>query len=83
MGAARPFRAAFARLPLLICIWLCTSSSRVYRAGVASMMEGMVEIQRDGKGQPYIQWEQAPGGWKRAWIQTKDGEGDRAGTTAT
>jgi hypothetical protein len=44
------------------------------------MMERMVEIHKDGKGQPYIQWEQAPGGWKRAWIQTKDGEGDWAGT---
>lgn len=43
-------------------------------------MDFMVTIQRDGKGQPYIQWEQAPGGWKRAWIQTKDGEGDWAGT---
>lgn len=40
----------------------------------------MIEIQKDGKGQPYIQWEQAPGGWKRAWIQTKDGESDWAST---
>jgi len=35
----------------------------------------MIEIQKDGNGQPYIQWEQAPGGWKRAWIQRKDEAG--------
>ena len=28
-------------------------------------------IERDTKGQPYIEWEQAPGGYKRAWIQRK------------
>jgi hypothetical protein len=31
----------------------------------------MIEIRRDRKGQAYIQWEQAPGGYKRAWIQHK------------
>lgn len=50
------------------------------KAGVTSIINFMITIQRDGKGQPYIQWEQAPGGWKRAWIQKKDGEGDWAGT---
>jgi len=30
-----------------------------------------MNIQRDTKGQPYIEWEQAPGGFKRAWIQRK------------
>ncbi len=30
-----------------------------------------MKIERDNKGQPYIQWEQAPGGYKRAWIQRK------------
>jgi hypothetical protein len=44
------------------------------------MIVRMKDIQRDGKGQPFIQWEQAPGGWKRAWIQTKDGDADWAGT---
>ncbi len=29
-------------------------------------------IDRDNKGQPFIEWEQAPGGFKRAWIQRKD-----------
>jgi len=29
-------------------------------------------IQRDTKGQPFIEWEQAAGGYKRAWIQIKD-----------
>ena len=40
----------------------------------------MINIQKDGRGQPYIQWEQAPGGWKRAWIQRKEGDGNWAGT---
>jgi hypothetical protein len=40
-----------------------------------------VEIQRDTKGQPFIEWEQAPGGFKRAWIQRKtDPEKDWAKT---
>jgi hypothetical protein len=32
----------------------------------------MMRIQRDTKDQPFIEWEQAPGGYKRAWIQKKD-----------
>ena len=32
----------------------------------------MIPINRDGKGQPYIEWEQAGGHHKRAWIQRKD-----------
>ena len=39
-----------------------------------------MEIQRDGKGQPYIEWEQAEGCYKRAWIQKRDGERDWANT---
>lgn len=31
----------------------------------------MIDIQPDGKGQPFIEWEQPPGGYKRAWIQRK------------
>lgn len=39
-----------------------------------------MNIQRDNKGQPFIEWEQAPGGYKRAWIQRKtDPEKDWAG----
>lgn len=30
-----------------------------------------MNIERDTKGQPYIEWEQAQGGYKRAWIQKK------------
>jgi hypothetical protein len=30
-----------------------------------------VKIQRDTTGQPFIEWEQAPGGYKRAWIQRR------------
>lgn len=30
-----------------------------------------MQIKRDKKDQPYIEWEQAPGGFKRAWIQRK------------
>lgn len=32
-----------------------------------------MEIKMDTKGQPYIEWEQAPGGYKRAWIQYRAG----------
>ena len=28
-------------------------------------------IHQDTKGQPFIEWEQAPGGYKRAWIQRR------------
>lgn len=30
-----------------------------------------MDIERDAKGQLFIEWEQAPGGFKRAWIQRK------------
>jgi hypothetical protein len=42
----------------------------------------MLEIRRDTKGQPYIQWMQrdTDGGYKRAWIQHKTGTADWAGT---
>lgn len=40
-----------------------------------------MKIQFDQKNQPYIEWEQIPGGFKRAWIQHKDDpEKDWAGT---
>lgn len=39
-----------------------------------------MNVQQDNKGQLYIEWEQAPGGYKRAWIQHKtDPEKDWAG----
>jgi hypothetical protein len=41
----------------------------------------MIKILRDGKNQPYIQWEQAPDGYKRAWIQHREaGDNDWANT---
>jgi hypothetical protein len=41
----------------------------------------MFPIRRDTKNQPYIQWEQAGGrGYKRAWIQHRQGSDDWAGT---
>ena len=41
----------------------------------------MINIQQDTKDQPFIEWEQAPGGFKRAWIQHKsESEKDWAGT---
>ena len=41
----------------------------------------MINIQHDTKGQPFIEWEQAPGGFKRAWIQHKsESEKDWAST---
>lgn len=33
-----------------------------------------MKIQHDGKGQPFIEWEQVEGSYKRAWIQRKDTE---------
>lgn len=40
-----------------------------------------MEMQRDTKGQLFIEWEQAPGGFKRAWIQRKtDPDKDWAST---
>jgi len=41
-----------------------------------------VKIKRDGKNQPYIEWEQSEGAFKRAWIiRREDGEHrDWAGT---
>ncbi|HKZ52106.1 MAG TPA: hypothetical protein VJ085_02375 [Candidatus Acidoferrales bacterium] len=40
-----------------------------------------MKVQNDNKGQPFIEWEQAPGGYKRAWVQRKtDPEKDWAGT---
>jgi hypothetical protein len=42
-----------------------------------------MQIQRDGTGQPYIEWDQAGGNYKRAWIQRKTEPGkDWAGTGA-
>lgn len=37
-------------------------------------------IDRDNKDQLFIAWEQAPGGYKRAWVQQRDPERDWAGT---
>ena len=31
----------------------------------------MLTVQHDTKGQPFVEWEQGPGGFKRAWIQRK------------
>ncbi len=36
------------------------------------MWKDGMKIQRDSKGQPFIEWEQAPGGFKRAWVQRKN-----------
>lgn len=41
----------------------------------------MVPILTDTKNQVYIEWETAPGGYKRAWIQHRTGaDKDWAGT---
>ncbi len=39
-----------------------------------------MQIKLDGKGQKYLEWEIFPGGYKRAWIQRRDEENDRART---
>lgn len=40
-----------------------------------------IRIQRDSRGQPYIEWEQAKGIYKRAWVQHRTGDKDWAGST--
>lgn len=42
----------------------------------------MLPIQRDSNGSAFIQWQTAPntGGYKRAWIQHRQGDKDWAGT---
>lgn len=44
------------------------------------LTEFMIPIKHDTKGQPLIEWQQSPEGWKRAWIQRKEPEKDWAGT---
>ena len=39
-----------------------------------------MEIQRDGNGQPYVEWDQGQGAFKRAWRQERSGDRDWAGT---
>ena len=39
-----------------------------------------MEIHRDGNGQPYVEWDQGRGAYKRAWIQERVGEKDWAAT---
>lgn len=39
-----------------------------------------MQIQKDGNGQPYIEWEQAENAYKRVWIQHRAGDNDYAGT---
>jgi len=39
-----------------------------------------VRIHRDTNEQLCVSWEQAPGGWKRAWVQYRTGDKDWAGT---
>ena len=39
-----------------------------------------MRIQHDGNGQPYIEWEQTGGHFKRAWIRKSDPEKDWAET---
>ena len=40
----------------------------------------MLEIQKDGNDQNYIEWEQVSGAFKRAWIQIRPPEKDWAGS---
>jgi len=42
----------------------------------------MLEIEHDktANKQPYIEWQQVEGAYKRAWIQKREGDKDWAGT---
>lgn len=44
------------------------------------MEDVALKIGHDGKGQPYIDWEIGPGGFKRAWVQRRTPEKDWAKT---
>ena len=39
-----------------------------------------MKIYHDTKGQPFLQWVQAADGYKRAWIQRREGDNDWAST---
>lgn len=39
-----------------------------------------MEIQEDGNGSLYVEWQQKPGIYKRAWVQHRTDEKDWAGT---
>lgn len=39
-----------------------------------------MQVQKDSKEQPYLEWDQGNGCYKRAWIQRRVGEKDWAGT---
>lgn len=39
-----------------------------------------MKINRDGNDNPYVEWDQGYGCYKRAWIQTRSGDKDWAGT---
>ena len=39
-----------------------------------------MRIKRDGNDRPYVEWDQGYGCYKRAWIQTRSGDKDWAGT---
>jgi hypothetical protein len=39
-----------------------------------------MQIKKDGKGQLYIEWQQAAGGYKRAWVQRRELDRDWANT---
>ncbi len=36
-----------------------------------------MQITRDKRGQPMIEWQMAPGGWTRAWIQDRTGNPEK------
>lgn len=50
------------------------------RPPVEQMKEDQMKMEEDNHGQPYIEWEQAEGIYKRAWVQRRTGEKDWAGT---
>ena len=39
-----------------------------------------MQIQKDRNGQPYVEWDQGKGAYKRAWIQKRRGDKDWAET---
>ncbi|MXZ79971.1 MAG: hypothetical protein F4Z15_01050 [Gammaproteobacteria bacterium] len=44
------------------------------------MNKTKIEVHRDGKDQPYVEWRFGKEGFKRAWIRKAEGKKDWAGT---
>jgi hypothetical protein len=66
-------------MPPITAAWSVSVLSLGAFFTVITGAQGM-NIKKDGKGQPYLEWEIGPGGFKRAWIQHRETDKDWANT---